>query len=261
MTAPTEAGTAVVKVGNPAFHSYLMELAPQIEQVLPKIMRVADVVQAALIAAEKTPEILKCSRPSIALALLRCARLGLDIGEDIHLVPIKGKLEAWPDYKGLIRLAREAHLVRDIVPRPVYRGDTYSFAYGLVEKLDHVPCAAEKRGPLVAAWCRITLPGHRVTFHQMAIEDIEARRKNSRTWGPQDHPVCPPWYAMKTVVRDWLNRQPKGKASRQLAEALTASDAGEGISAPEDVDLTTGEVLGGTVVDGAPAGEEGFPHA
>lgn len=258
MTATPEVGEhgkgTALAVGNQAFHGWLVqEVCPQIEQVLPKIMRVQDVVQASLMAAEKTPEILKCSRPSIALALLRCARLGLDIGEDIHLVPIKGKLEAWPDYKGLIRLAREAHIVRDMVPKVVYQGDHYEFSYGLREDLRHVPCPVEKRGPIQAAWVRITLPGQRLTFHQMAIEDIEARRKSSRTWGPKDHPICPPWYAMKTVVRDWLNRQPLGKASPQLREALAASDVGEGIDPPELVDVSTGEVL--------TQRPEGFPDA
>ena len=68
------------------------------------------------------------------------------------------------------------------------------------------------------------------------VADIERIRAKSRSWGPKQIRDCPPWYAKKTVVRDWLNRQPKVGA---LAEALAHDDVPEG----EAVDVATGELL------------------
>ena len=195
-------------------------------------------ITAALLAASKTPDIAKCTKESIALAIMKCARLGLDIGEDIHLVPVNNKqgdewvktCEAWPDYKGLMRLAMQGNLVRDMVPYVVYQNDTFEYALGLNEKLYHQPCVPEKRGPIAHAYVLIRLRGGVRTFHVMPVADIEAIRAKSKQWakGP-----LPAWYAMKTVIKSWLNRQPK---SAQLSEAMDRDDT-------TVIDGATGEVL------------------
>jgi recombination protein RecT len=213
---------------------FLAKMEPALVKVLPKHFTPDRVITAALMAASKQPDIATCSKESIALAIMKCARLGLDIGEDIHLIPVKGKLEAWPDYKGLMRLAMQGGLVRDMVPYVVYKGDTFSYALGLEEYLKHQPCAAEKRGPLIGAYVIITKRYGVRTFHYMPIEDIETRRKASRSWGPRDYPACPEWYAKKTVIRDWLNRQPK---SAKLSEAMSEDDL------PPNLDTETGELV------------------
>lgn len=197
-------------------------------------------LKLTMIALQENPEVAKCAPLSIALALHKVARLGLIIGETIYLVPIKGKCEAWVSYHGLMQLAMQSGLVRDIVPYVVRSTDQFRYGYGLEEYCQHLPGQGPPATPdnpvrLTHAWCLITKRFGVRTFHVMPIEQIEARRAKSRSWGPSSVAVCPDWYAMKTVVRDWLNRQPKNAA---LSEALDEADEAEDV-----VDTSTGEVL------------------
>jgi recombination protein RecT len=244
VSEPTGFAVVPATTAEEKLQPYLHKMEPALARILPRHFTPERVITAALMAANGNEEIAKCSKPSIALAILKCARLGLDIGEDIHLVPLKGKLEAWPDYKGLMRLAMQGNLVRDMVPYVVYANDQFEYQLGLDEYLRHTPAPADKRGGLRGAYVIITKRYGVRTFHYMPIEDIEARRKSSRSWGPRDYPACPEWYAKKTVIRDWLNRQPK---SAKLTEALANDDT----EPPPNVDLATGEVLN---ADPSPAG-------
>jgi len=89
---------------------------------------------------------------------------------------------------------------------------------------------------MVGAYTIITLRFGAKTWHYMPIGDIELIRAKSKSWGPKYIKDCPPWYAMKTVARSWLNRQPKSGA---IADALKHDDVPDG----EAVDVTTGEVI------------------
>jgi len=184
-------------------------------------------------AASKEPKLLESTPASLFLALSNIARWGLDIGEGAHLVAISGRAEAWPDYRGLKALAMRQGLIRHMEEYVVYEGDEFEYAFGLSPYLKHRPCSETLRGTLVGAYTVIEIRGLQPKFHFMPIADIDRIRSKSRSWakGP-----CPPWYAKKTVVRDWLNRQPKVGA---LADALAHDDVPEG----EAVDVATGEIL------------------
>lgn len=190
-------------------------------------------------AAAKEPKLLEATPASLFLALSNIARWGLDIGEGAHLVAIGGRAEAWPDYRGLKALAMRQGIIRHMEEAVVYAGDDFEYALGTDPILRHKPCVESKRGELVGAYSVITLRFGVRTFHYMPIGDIERIRAKSRSWGPKAFTDCPPWYAKKTVVRDWLNRQPKSGA---LADALRHDDAPDG----EAVDVTTGEMLAPT---------------
>jgi recombinational DNA repair protein RecT len=91
-------------------------------------------------------------------------------------------------------------------------------------RLRHVPAPASRRGPITHAWIRIVRRYGSVSFHVMPIEDIEAiRRQYSRQWSPDKVKDCPPWYAIKTCIRDYLARQPK--MSERLQDALNDEEA------------------------------------
>ena len=241
MTTPSTALAIPAEISKVSFRTDIERWAPQIQQVAYKGFTPERVLAAALHAAVKEPKLFQATPHSLCLALMRCARLGLDIGETIHLVPLasNGKItvEAWPDYKGLKALAIRQRLVNSMEEFPVYQGDTFDYALGVESYLRHKPCLAAQRGPLIGAYSVIRLPFGGKTFHFLPLEDIEAVRAKSRSWSPaKGYKTCPPWYAMKTVVRDYLNRQPKLGA---LAEAMASDD-----TEPETAyDPETGEVL------------------
>lgn len=221
---------------------------PQLAAVAPKWFTPERITTLALQAAVHQPELQQVTKASLYLALIKVARWALDIGDGVHLVPLRQKftdsdgregtrliVEAWPDYKGLKALAIREGIVRSMDEYCVWKGDEFDYGLGLDAYLRHKPCAAARRGELLGAYTIITKPRGVRTFHYMPIEDVEQIRKSSRSWGPRKYPKCPPWYAMKSVVRNYLNRQPK---TGVMASALEADESLELM-----VDRSTGEIL------------------
>lgn len=233
-------GTAVTKRGE--FQANLDRWAPQLAGVAYRGFTPERILTATLTAAVDMPALFDCDPKTVGLALMKVARLGLDIGEGIYLVPVKDtkkgilRCEAWCSYQGLKALAYRQRLCRLMQEYVVYEGDEFEYHYGLGATLRHRPGPEAQRGPLTHAYSVIRLVGGDEIFHLMSIADIEVVRSGSRQWGPNKLRDCPPWYAMKTVVRNWLNKQPK---TGILTTALQADDT----APPAGVDPETGEVL------------------
>lgn len=257
MTVSTRpAGTAVEipeKIDKVSFKAKTHLWEPQLKALCTRGFTPDRIISAALDCALKNPQIFDCDPKSIYLAMAKCARLSLDPGDGIDLVPLNNTvkqkvngewvetkvlmLEAWTGYKGLKALAIRQRLIRSMEEFCVYTGDEFTWALGLDAMLRHVPTSVAKRGELRGAYSIIRLPGGAKTFHYMPLEDIELIRKGSRSWGPKKYPAPIPWYCMKTVVRDYLSRQPQSGA---LAEAMADDDTAH----VQTVDPETGEVLG-----------------
>lgn len=230
-----ETGSNVLVVSK-NFETFVHTLSPNIERVLPKSYPVSRVEQQVMLAAGKNRDILQCTKQSIAQSIMTAVTLGLDIGIDIHLVPLKesrqradgqGKetvliCNAWPDYKGMVRMARAAGIVRDMIPYPVYANDFYESEQGTAGFVKHKPAAKKDRGKLVRFYVLIEMPYGRTKFHEMWFEDVEERRSKSRAWKNKSIEESYPWYGCKTVIRDWLNRQPKLGAKLEHALVLDA---------------------------------------
>jgi recombination protein RecT len=234
MTAPTK-GTALTKVD--VLRQTVEPMAPEIQAVAFKMFTPERIFASLFAAAAKDPNLFDADKKTLYLALMKVARWGLDIGDGVDLVVIGGKVDAWPDYRGLKALAIRQGLIRNAEEFVVYEGETYRYEAGLNPILQHQPLAGSPNRKIVAAYSIITLPRGLRTFNWMWIQDVERIRAKSRSWGPSKSADCPPWYAKKTVIRDYLNRQPKSGA---LAEAMAHDDT---------VDMETGEVVEGGATD------------
>lgn len=240
-------GTAVAPVDRKAFRGQLNKYGGELAKVARRGISTEGMVALAVEAAMRTPQLLECTEVSVYRSMMRCARLGLTIGEDIYLVPVKDtrkevlNCEAWLDYRGLKKCLRRAGIIRDMWEKVVYAKEEFEIEYGLEERLIHKPIKNGERGGIVGAYAIIQLPFGRKTFHYMSIEEIEAIRASSRQWGPSKVKACPAWYSMKTVVRDWCSRQP---LSAELQEALAADDTtpDDGPERPDGV-TKDGEIL------------------
>lgn len=262
MTAPQSTGTAVAlpaEITRATFKTDVERWAPEIQKVAYRGMTSENVLAAALQAAVHEPKLFEAVPQSLYLALMKCARWGLHIGDGVHLVPMPKNVakrdqpakwvttvEAWPDYKGLKALAMRQGIVRNMEEFVVYQGDEFDREQGLNATLRHRPVGdPKKRGGMIGAYSIIRLPHSEKTFNYMSLEDIEAIRAKSKSWGPEKVKACPGWYAKKTVVRDYLNRQPK--MGGELAEALRADDTvfdeetGEVFDHPAPQQLAAGE--------------------
>jgi phage RecT family recombinase len=232
-------GFAVAKRGPQELRAVLEPMTDEMAAVCFRYITPERIIAATLAAAGKESAIYEADRKSLYLSLMKVARWGLDIGDGVDLVVIGGKVDAWPDYRGLKALAMRQNIIRSAEEYVVYEGEPFEYQQGSDPRLVHVP-KGEPGQKIVGAYSWITRRFDRPTFNFMYLHQIEAIRAKSRSWGPGKIKDCPPWYAKKTVIRDWLNRQPKSGA---LADAFKSDDV-----APEGVDADG-------VVSGAEAGD------
>lgn len=217
MTEPTSTGV----VRSPAKNVSLREaLGRHSEKIAVFGVRPEAYIEAALMAAVKVPELLKCSPESIVLALRQCAQTGLEIGRTAHLVPFKGTATFVPDYRGLIELAIGTHKVVSIRTRAVYEGEEFQYsetAHG--PDIRHTPRLSGTGGAIVGAYAIADLRFNRFKVEWMTVEEIEVVRKKSKSWAAG---TLPDWYARKTVVRRLCKTLPM---SAKLQTALRYDDA------------------------------------
>lgn len=164
-------------------HATLEKLRPQMEMALPKHLTVERLMRVALTACQNTPKLLECDRKSLFGAIMTCAQLGLEpdgIMGQAYLVPFAGKVQFIPGYKGLLSLARNSGDVTAISAHEVRAGDHFDFAYGLNERLEHVP--GQQRGDVTHfyAYAKFRDGGHH--FDVMTLEEVVAVRDKSQGW-------------------------------------------------------------------------------
>jgi recombination protein RecT len=234
------------------------DVLPMREELLnlaPKWFGVDRIYAGLMAAAVKTPDIFKADRKSLYLALMRVAHWGLDIGDGVDLVVVNKKVgenewlksvEAWPDYKGLKALAIRQGLIRNSQEYVVYDDEEFEYEEGMHPVLRHRPKSGDPSRKMVAAYSIIALPRNQPSvFNLVWFDEIERRRAKSKGWNDEalkkkrEPAGCPPWYAKKTAIRDYLNRQPK---SGLLGAALTAGEVEPDPELVRLVDLTTGEL-------------------
>jgi recombination protein RecT len=175
----------------------LARFAPSFATMLPKGYAPDRLITGALIAVQNEPKLLECGPISVATALARIARWGLDPGETAHLIPFGKSCTAVADYKGLIRLMIRAG-ARKVEAHEVREGDTFHYEYGTEPVLRHQP-AGSRSGKILAAYAIAWMRTGATIFEVMTADEIDTvRQEKSLSWkkGP-----LPSWYARKTVVR------------------------------------------------------------
>lgn len=182
---------------------YALELMkPQLAAALPEHLPADRLLRVVLNALQSTPALLDCDRASLYRAVMTCAQLGLEpdgvLGQ-AWLVPSKGKVQLVPGYRGLLTLARNSGQVLSINAQTVHRNDHFDYAYGLTERLEHVPGSGD-RGEITHfyAYARFKDGGH--CFDVMSRAEVDAVRRS----GPAEEPAWVSGYAemgKKTVLR------------------------------------------------------------
>ena len=115
---------------------------------------------------------------------MTCAQLGLEpdgvLGQ-AWLVPSRGKVQLVPGYQGFIALARNSGLITSINAQAVHRNDHFDFAYGLNERLEHVPAGGD-RGEIshFYAYAKFKDGGHH--FDVMSRAEVDAVRDRSESY-------------------------------------------------------------------------------
>lgn len=159
-------------------------MKPRLATALPPHLTADRLLRAVFAALQSTPGLLDCDRASLCAAVMTCAHLGLEpdgILGQAWLVPSRGKVRLVPGFRGFVALARDSGQVVSINAQAVHRNDHFDYAYGLNERLEHVPAGGE-RGEITHfyAYARFKDGGHH--FDVMSRGEVDAVRDRSESY-------------------------------------------------------------------------------
>lgn len=207
--------------------AYLLEQKRgEIRKMLPKHLNEERLLKVAQIAATTTPGLVKCDIPSLIGAIGQCAQMGLEPNTVLghaYLVPFKTKRkdvhgnERWVDsvqviigYKGLIDLARRSGQIVSIAAHEYCENDKLELAYGLEEKLNHIP-SLDDRGAVRGFYAYAKFVGGGHAFEFMSLRQVEAIMLATQSKGKYG-----PW-------KDHFIEMGRKSAIRRLAKYLPLS--------------------------------------
>jgi recombination protein RecT len=232
----------------------LNSMKSSIAAVLPKHLTPERMAMIAFTAMRRTPKLMECTRESLIGSIMTAAMLGLEPSGPLGhgaLIPYndrrRGVVECQfqPMYGGLLELARRSGIIRDVQLRAVYKGDKYSYRFGLDPEIVHIPLEGEgaddpNREP-IAVYCIIRFNNGGVQWDQMSyaqgiahgkryspsFDDRTGKFKEGSVW--DENPLA---MVLKTILKMVLKLCPK---SPEMAAALQADD---GMEAGRTVKMT-----------------------
>jgi recombination protein RecT len=186
-------------------------MKPRLATALPPHLDADRLLRVVITVLQINPALLDCDRASLYGAVMTCAHLGLEpdgVLGHAWLVPSRGKVQLVPGYLGFIALARDSGLVTSINAQAVHWNDHFEYAYGLNERLEHIPAGGD-RGEITHfyAYARLKDGGHH--FDVMSRGEVDAVRGRSESYqaymaGKAEHSAWVNGYAemgKETVIR------------------------------------------------------------
>jgi recombination protein RecT len=189
-------------------------------------------IRLLLTAANTNPELFDCDPRSFLAAGVGAAQLGLEPNDArglAYLVPFKdrrrGKVVVLIiGYRGMLDLARRSGMVTSINAFPVYRGDAFSFRFGLEPTLDHVPHPDGEENPdhltYVYAVAKVGGDTQFVVMSRRQIDRVRDQYMRSELSPWKTHYVE---MALKTALRRLCKWLPQ---TVELAAAIEHEDRG-----------------------------------
>lgn len=215
------------KAAQPSVFQLLEKSKAQIAAALPTHLSPQRMVRIATTEIRNNPELGTCDPVSFVGAIIQCSQLGLEPGNamgHVYLIPFwnskRGvkEVQVIPGYRGLIDLARRSGQIVSISARVVYSNDIFDYAYGLDERLEHIPARGD-RGDItyVYAVAKLKDGGHQ--FEVMDMDQIGKVAKTTGPWKTHFDEMC-----RKTSIRRLFKYLP---VSIEIAKALDMIDAEE----------------------------------
>ena len=221
--------------------------------VIPAAVSVDRLMRLALTAVRRTPQLLTCSMPSIAGAVMQGVSLGLEINTPLqhaYLIPFKDNKAMTTEaqfvigYQGYIELMYRSGKIKSVYASEVYEKDVFSYLFGTEEHLKHIqsPLPPSKRGSITHFYAYAHLLAGGSRFVVLTVEEINKVRDDHSS-GYRANPSLSPWttdYAAmgcKTAVRELQKWLPKS------AEQARAIEADYRIVQPDDVSVSDSDSL------------------
>jgi recombination protein RecT len=193
-------------------------------------------LQAAVLCVYKTPDLCKCDRTSLKVAVIQAAAMGLDLNPalgEAYLIPRWNKnikaLEAQmqPGYRGLAKLARAAAGLNYIQAEIVRQRDVFEAKRCPDWEIEHVPVWGSAGGAVTHVYAVAKLPTGEYQIAVLTRDEVEEIRRRSQF--PDSGPWKSDWNEMgkKTAVKRLVKLLPTSGgavAVRALAAAVEADN-------------------------------------
>lgn len=220
----------------------------QMALAMPRHMTADRLMRIALTEVRKVPALGKCNVQSFMGAIMQCAQLGIEPGAALghaYLLPFgNGKAsdglancQLIIGYRGMIDLARRSGQIVSLNARSVHANDTFSYAYGLDETLEHVPASGD-RGDLTHVYAVAKLKGGGIQFEVMSKSDVMKVKASSKAGNNG------PWVshfdemAKKTVIRRLFKYLP---VSIEMTQAVVLDEKADAGIDQDNASALTGE--------------------
>lgn len=209
-----------------------------IQSLVPKHVTPERLCRISLNAISRNPNLMNCAPETIVGAIVNCASLGLEpnlLGH-AYIVPFwnnkTGKMEAQFQigYKGALDLIRRTGQVSTISAHEVYEGDKFEYAYGLEEKLVHIPSGEDDEDKITHFYAAYKLKDGGTGFLVMTRAQMDKHRdkftksknKQGLVFGPwADHYVS---MSLKTVILKLIKYMPISIEQNDTQTAMEALD-------------------------------------
>ncbi len=216
-----------------SLRNWIAKMSDQIKTALPKNITPERMTRIALTAISKDVKLASSTPESFLGALLTSAQLGLECNTPLgqaYLIPyFNGKKQLVETqfqlgYQGLLDLCYRTGQYKAIQARVVYEGDTFSYSYGLNEKLEHIPQNVTEKPIYVYAYYELTNGAK--AFEVMSWEAVQNHAKKYSQSVQKGY--TSPWttdpesMAKKTVLKKVLKYAPK---TVEVAESINTDSA------------------------------------
>jgi len=161
-------------------------MRPQFEDVLAGMMPPERLIRTVMVCAEKTPQLLTCTRQSLFNSSMSAAILGLEcdgVTGQAFLLPFKNTKKGCVDaqlligYKGYNTLGARAGLT--ITGQVIREGDEIDYRQGTGAFVHHKIKLGNK-GKIIGAWAQAESRDRPPIVELLGIDEIEAIRKKSK---------------------------------------------------------------------------------
>lgn len=239
---------------------WLNERKSYFAAALPRHISEGQFIQAALTAMYKTPALQKCSPASLMIALMQCAKFGLD-PDGVHsaIVPYGKDAKFVPMYMGYIELMYRSGMVESVVFDHIYDADRwrYNQAQRPPDDFEHEPdlLGRHQGKPILAyafAWMKGGARSQIIFLNRQQAEQIRDERskafqnaEKNRRQNPAEFAKNPDygkynstWHTdfdamwLKSPVRRLAKRVPTSPEIRELLKVDDELDLMERLAAP-----------------------------
>ncbi len=209
------------------------------------------VIKATVLYCIRNPVLFNVTPASIMECVMTGLELGLvpGISGQLHIVPFKSQdgLKAVPiiGYGGYLRLIYRNPKVQSAIVRPVFEGDEFEIAFGIEDKLYHVPLGRWIPEQLKGVYCLIRFKdgGHLLVWTPR--DDIERSRAASKMKHVWDQWFIP--MALKTGVLRAYRWLPYDDVLVDVALATEETDTEALLAAEESQTAAKEEAVMGKV--------------